>query len=124
MSRVQRNLFSAGGIFHVKRGKAGFGARVFEARLHLDRKVGRRVTLQRFAQMVGDELKEAPVSPSSVKRWEEGTVPDVATIAAIAAVCGVSPGWPAFGEGEGPEGASKAPARKQRHSAEPEGSRR
>lgn len=110
MSRGKRNLFSTDGIFHVKRGKAGFAERVFEARLHLDRRVGKRVTLKRFAQMVGDELKEAPVSPSSVKRWEEGTIPDVATVAAIAAACGVSAGWLAFGEGDGPDGGS-VPAR-------------
>lgn len=73
------------------------------ARLQLDHAMARRVRGPEFARLVRDALGRETLTASTVQRWEEGSEPDLATIAAIASVCGVDPGWLAFGA------ASKAP---------------
>ncbi len=42
------------------------------------------------------------LTPSSASRWKSKSVPDLAILGAIARVCGVHPGWLAFGEAGGP----------------------
>lgn len=84
----------------------GFGSRFFDAWAHLDRTERRRVKGVELAKRLG-------VSGSSITRWAEGTVPEVDTIALIASVCGVDPGWLAFGEAsaaQGPRAGQGAPA--------------
>ncbi len=42
------------------------------------------------------------VSKSTASRWKHSSVPDLATVGAIARVCGVHVGWLTFGEAGGP----------------------
>src|SRR5215216_1196606 len=66
----------------------------------------RKLELTEFGQRIGARLLRPAVPPSTIMDWFAGTVPDVATIQAVAEVCGVDPGWLAFGT------ASEAPAPK------------
>lgn len=88
----------------------GFKKRFFEAMLEYARIEGEMLTHVGLAKKVAKELggkrRGKPHSASSVSRWKEGVIPDVATVAAIARVLHVDPGWLAFGE----ESASPAPA--------------
>lgn len=54
--------------------------------------------VRRVAAETGGEL----LTPSSASRWKSTAVPDLAVLGAIARVCGVHPGWLAFGEAGGP----------------------
>lgn len=78
---------------------------MFRALLHLSAREGRKVPQAEVAGLVAKALGNGdPVSPSTVGRWLKGSVPDLATLEAIAVVCGVDPGWLTFGR------ASSAPA--------------
>ncbi len=54
--------------------------------------------VRRVAAQTGGES----LTPSSASRWKSTAVPDLAVLGAIARVCGVHPGWLAFGEAGGP----------------------
>src|SRR5215216_2805109 len=64
----------------------------------------RKIELTEFGQRIGARLMRPAVSPSTIMEWFAGEIPDVATVQAVAEVCGVDPGWLAFGS------SSRAPA--------------
>lgn len=74
-------------------------ARLFLARLHLERRLGESVTLSSLGEAVAKRVRrDAPFSPAAVSRWFDGsTEPTLDVIEAVAAVCKVDPGWLAFG---------------------------
>lgn len=86
--------------FHVEQDKwKYFTPRFMEAWHRLDLKKGRRVKQLHMAAMLSEALG-ATMSPNTVKGWETGAIPDVESIAAVAALCGVHPAWLAFGLGQ------------------------
>lgn len=67
--------------------------------------IGERLRLARMAsgQSLRDLTRIAKISPQGILLIENGvSVPRVSTAEEIARAVGVSPGWLAFGEGEGP----------------------
>ena len=60
---------------------------------------GEKLSQERLGALVSRELaKGAPITAATVSRWESGdAAPSVASLAAVARVCGVDPGWLAFG---------------------------
>ena len=54
-----------------------------------------------MVRRVAAEMDGEPLTPSSASRWKSEAVPDLASLGAIARVCGVHPGWLAFGEAGG-----------------------
>jgi transcriptional regulator with XRE-family HTH domain len=87
-------------------GPEGFQDRLNLAWLALHRKEGKFVPKVEIGRRVGEMLRrDKPFNPSAANKWfNEGSVPDVGTIAALATVLQVDPGWLAFGD------ASQAPA--------------
>lgn len=75
------------------------GERIFLAHLELSYRLGRKVTLAEFGEMIAAELeREAPFTAAAVSRWESGAqVPALAIIEAIASVTGSDPGWISHG---------------------------
>ena len=63
----------------------------------------RRIHPAEFGELIGARLDGVTVPAEVVISWFAETVPDLQTIMAIAEICGVDPGWLAFGN------ASKAP---------------
>ena len=61
----------------------------------------RKLELGEFGQRIGARMMRAAVLPATIMEWFAGTVPDVETILAVADVCGVDPGWLAFGAASG-----------------------
>lgn len=79
----------------------GFAQRLRRAiRRFEDRSLGgMTVKQEEFAQAVSLELGKRPAySGSAVGKWLAGIAPDIETIAAVATVCTVRPGWLAFAE--------------------------
>ena len=80
----------------------------------------RKLELTEFGQRIGARLMRPAVSPSTIMEWFAGVVPDVATLQAVADVCGVDPGWLAFGAASAApaprvgEGGAAAPPRDRR----------
>ena len=60
-----------------------------------------KLELTEFGQRIGSRMMRPAVSPAMIMEWFAGTVPDVATVQAVAEVCGVDPGWLAFGSASG-----------------------
>jgi transcriptional regulator with XRE-family HTH domain len=79
--------------------ETSLGERILIARFEASALRSEKLSQERLGALVSRELsKGAPVTAATVSRWESGdTVPSVTTIAAIARVCGVDPGWLAFG---------------------------
>lgn len=84
-----------------------FAERLRRSWLMLQAAEGRELDQVELAKRVGKVMKRTPVVQASVSRWFRGTVPDVATVAALAEVLHVDPGWLAFGT-ERPAGTSGA----------------
>ena len=83
----------------------GFAQRLFRAWYLFQLKKGGSATQEWLGRQVGKKLVDRePLSQSAVSRWMKGAKPDLETIAAIAEVLQVDPGWLAFGE------LSRAPA--------------
>ncbi len=55
-----------------------------------------------MVRRVAAETGGESLTPSSASRWKSTAVPDLSVLGAIAKVCGVHPGWLAFGEAGGP----------------------
>src|SRR5215210_4402435 len=55
-----------------------------------------KIELAEFGQRIGARLMRPAILPATIMEWFSGTVPDVATLQAVAEVCGVDPGWLAF----------------------------
>jgi transcriptional regulator with XRE-family HTH domain len=73
---------------------------------HLHRLEGRFESKTEIGRRVSNLLsRDRPYTPTAINKWfNEGVVPDIATIAALAKVLQVDPGWLAFGD------ESRAPA--------------
>ena len=89
--------------------ETSLGERILIARFEASALRSEKLSQERLGALISRELsKGAPVTAATVSRWESGdTVPSVTTIAAIARVCGVDPGWLAFGA----ESAAPSPRR-------------
>jgi transcriptional regulator with XRE-family HTH domain len=89
--------------------ETSLGERILIARFEASALRSEKLSQERLGVLVSRELsKGAPVTAATVSRWESGdTVPSVTTIAGIARVCGVDPGWLAFGA----ESAAPSPRR-------------
>lgn len=72
---------------------------MYAALKRLEMGLGRDVSQTQLAELVADRLHGKPRDQSTVGRWFRGAMPDAVTIQAIADVCGVEPGWLAFGRG-------------------------
>ncbi len=85
---------------------AGLGRRIFRARLEASIVGPKKISQAELGLLVGRHLGAAKgITGATVSRWEaEESVPDLATVGAIAVVCQVDPGWLAYGN------LSKAPA--------------
>ena len=78
--------------------------RLFIARNLLERQLGRKVTHRRLGEVVAQRLQRAPFSAATVSQWMSGKQAlSLSAALALAKLCGVDPGWLAFGE------ASRAP---------------
>src|SRR5580704_3642526 len=75
------------------------GQRIFLARLEASTQRSERVSQEQIGELVGHQLgKTRPITAATISRWEsDESTPDLATIAALAAVCHVDPGWLGFG---------------------------
>lgn len=82
----------------------GFAERLYASLLHLAAREGKEVSDTEVGRRVGKRLGRGALGYGAVYKWKRGTVPGVSTVLAIAAVCGVDPGWLGFGED------SRAPA--------------
>lgn len=73
--------------------------RIFAAHLELSLRLGRKVTMAEFGELIGTHMKRASAfSAAAVSRWERGQqtpTPDV--IESIAAISGLDPGWISHG---------------------------
>lgn len=75
------------------------GRRIFLAHLDLSYRLGRKVTLAEFGQMIAKQMgRDAPFTAAAVSRWESGTQNPTPTIVeAIAAITHTDPGWISHG---------------------------
>jgi transcriptional regulator with XRE-family HTH domain len=76
------------------------GRRIFLAHLELNFRLGRKVTLDEFGEMIAKQLRRRPpFTSSAVSRWEANRqTPTPEIIEAIAAVTQTDPGWLSHGE--------------------------
>ena len=74
--------------------------RIFLAHLELSYRLGRKVTLAEFGDLVARKMgRPAPFSAAAVSRWEAGTqFPSADVIEAIAALTHTDPGWISHGD--------------------------
>ena len=75
------------------------GRRIFLAHLELSYRMGRKITLAEFGEMIARRLKrDVPFTGSAVSRWESGTqLPTPQIIEAIATLTHTDPGWISHG---------------------------
>lgn len=90
--------------------------RLFLAHTELNYRLGRKVTLAEFGEMIARQMgRESAFTAAAVSRWENGTqVPAHEVIEAIAAITHTDPGWISHGDktaAPSPRGASGAAAR-------------
>ena len=79
--------------------------RLFIARNLLERRLGRKVTHSDLGEAIARQLRRAPFSAATVSQWLSGKQAlSLQVTLALAKLCGVDPGWLAFGE------ESRAPA--------------
>lgn len=76
------------------------GRRIFLAHLELSYRLGRKITLAEFGEMVAKRLgRDTPFTGSAVSRWESGAqVPTPQIIEAIGTVTHTDPGWISHGD--------------------------
>jgi transcriptional regulator with XRE-family HTH domain len=86
------------------------GERILASRLEASAETGARVSQEQLGAWVGAALnKDQPITPATVSRWEAGlAMPSLETVLAIARMCGVDPGWLAYGSH------SRAPSPRER----------
>lgn len=89
--------------------------RIFRAHLELSYRLGRRVTLAEFGELIAKEMdRDVPFTAAAVSRWENGLqIPSLRVIEAIASVTGVDPGWISHGD----KTAARGPAQRSRTAA-------
>jgi|SRR5688572_19268629 len=75
------------------------GRRIFLAHLELSYRLGRKVTLAEFGQLIAKQMgRDAPFTAAAVSRWESGTQnPTPRIVEAIAAITHTDPGWISHG---------------------------
>ena len=90
---------------------SSLGRRIFLAHLELSYRLGRRVTLAEFGELIAREMGREPAfTAAAVSRWESGSqIPTPAVIEAIASLTRTDPGWLSHGE------KTSAPAPSFRH---------
>src|ERR671933_950442 len=73
---------------------SSLGRRIFLAHLELSYRLGRRVTLAEFGELVAKEMdREAAFTAAAVSRWESGNqIPSPAVIEAISSPTRIDPG--------------------------------
>jgi transcriptional regulator with XRE-family HTH domain len=76
------------------------GRRIFLAHLELSYRLGRKITLAEFGEMIAKRLgRDTPFTGSAVSRWESGAqVPTPQIVEAIGAVTHTDPGWISHGD--------------------------
>ena len=76
------------------------GQRIFLSHLELSYRLGRKVTLAEFGEMIAREMgREAPFTGAAVSRWESGAqAPTPQIIEAIGALTNTDPGWISHGD--------------------------
>ena len=76
------------------------GQRIFLAHLELTYRLGRKVTLAEFGEMIAKRLgRDTPFTGSAVSRWESGAqAPTREIIEAIGVVTHTDPGWISHGD--------------------------
>jgi transcriptional regulator with XRE-family HTH domain len=74
--------------------------RLFLAHMELNYRLGRKVTLAEFGEMIARQMhRESAFTAAAVSRWENGTqVPTPEVIEAIAALTHTDPGWISHGD--------------------------
>ncbi len=73
--------------------------RLFFARNFLERQLGQKVTTGQLGQLMAERLGRQPFSASSVSQWMSGKQGmSLEAVRALAELCGLDPGWLAFGE--------------------------
>ena len=79
---------------------ASLAQRIFQAHLELSYRLGRRVTLAEFGELIASEMgRDEPFTAAAVSRWEKGVqMPSPRVIEAIATVTHLDPGWISHGE--------------------------
>ena len=75
------------------------GRRIFLAHLELSYRLGRKVTLAEFGELIARQMgRDAAFTPAAVSRWESGMQnPTPRIIEAIAAITHTDPGWISHG---------------------------
>ena len=75
------------------------GRRIFLAHLELSYRLGRKVTLAEFGQLIARQMeRDTAFTAAAVSRWESGAQnPTPAIIEAIAAITHTDPGWISHG---------------------------
>ena len=88
----------------------GLTMRLLEALHGLELREGHRVTYTSLAERLGAALGR-PITVAAVQRWFDGTrePKDRESLAALASVLGVDPGWLAYGDPERPEARTEDP---------------
>jgi hypothetical protein len=76
------------------------GRRIFLAHLELSYRLGRKVTLAEFGEMIAEQLeRDAPFTGAAVSRWESGAqTPTPRIIEAIGVLSHLDPGWISHGD--------------------------
>lgn len=78
---------------------SGFNDRVRRSHLARQAEIGRDLGQDEVGREVGRYLGlEGAVGQGTVSRWFRASIPDLRTIAALALVLNVDPGWLAFGD--------------------------
>lgn len=78
---------------------SGMRERLFAAWYLYQARSGGSKSQEWLAEAVSRKLGlREPLTQGTVSRWLKGSEPDLVTIAAIASVLGVDPGWLAFGQ--------------------------
>ena len=72
--------------------------RLFFTRNLLERHLGKKVTTGQLGELVAERLGRSPLSAATISQWMSGTqAMSLEAVRAFAEVCGVDPGWLAFG---------------------------
>jgi hypothetical protein len=76
------------------------GRRIFLSHLELSYRLGRKVTLAEFGEMIAKRMgRDTPFTGAAVSRWESGAqVPTPQIIEAIGALTHTDPGWISHGD--------------------------
>ena len=76
------------------------GRRIFLSHLELSYRLGRKITLAEFGEMIARQMgRDAPFTGAAVSRWESGAqAPTPQIIEAIGSLTHTDPGWISHGD--------------------------